>query len=63
MSGFCGACGATPKNPLPTKRRRIVRESVSDSGYGHNDISCMTYDIHVDTLLECVFSINHCMKT
>ena len=22
---------------------------MSDSGYGHDDISCMTYDIHVDT--------------
>ena len=21
---------------------------MSDSGYGHDDISCMTYDIHVD---------------
>ena len=26
---------------------------MSDSGYGHDDISCMTYDIHVDTLLGC----------
>ena len=34
-----------------------VRESVSDSGYGHDDISCMTYDIHVDILLECVFAM------
>ena len=25
-----------------------VRESVADSRYGHDDISCMTYDIHVD---------------
>ena len=31
-----------------------VRESVSDLGYGHDDISCMTYDINVDILLECV---------
>ena len=23
-------------------------ESVSDSGYGPEDITCMTYDIHVD---------------
>ena len=29
--------------------------SVSDSGYGNDDISCMTYDIHVDILLACVF--------
>ena len=34
-----------------------VRESVSDLGYRHDDISCMTYDIHVDNLLECVFSV------
>ena len=27
---------------------------MSDLGYGHDDISCMTYDIHVDILLECV---------
>ena len=26
---------------------------MSDSGYGHDDISCMTYDIHVDILLGC----------
>ena len=31
-----------------------MRELVSDSGYGHDDISCMTYDIHVDILLGCV---------
>ena len=37
--------------------RADVRESVSDSGYGHYDISCMTYDIHVDILLECVFVV------
>ena len=24
-------------------------------GYGHDDISCMTYNIHVDILLGCVF--------
>ena len=30
---------------------------MSDSGYGHDDISRMTYDIHVDTLLGCVFSM------
>ena len=27
---------------------------MSDSRYGHDDISCMTYDIHVDFLLGCV---------
>ena len=30
---------------------------MSDSGYGHDDILCMTYDIHVDILLGCVFSV------
>ena len=34
-----------------------MRESISDSGYGHDDISCMTYDIHVDILLVCVFVV------
>ena len=34
-----------------------VRESMSDSGYGHDDISCMKYDIHIDILLGCVFSV------
>ena len=34
-----------------------VMESVSDSGYEHDDISCMTYDIHVDILLRCVFVV------
>ena len=27
---------------------------MSDTEYGHDDISCMTYDIHVDILLGCV---------
>ena len=37
-----------------------MRESVGDSGYGHEDISCV--DIHVGILLECVFFfwINAC---
>ena len=30
---------------------------MSDSEYGHDDISCMTYDIHVDIVLGCVFSV------
>ena len=30
---------------------------MSESGYGHDDISCMTYDIHADILLRCVFSV------
>ena len=30
---------------------------MSDSGYGHDNISCMTYDIHVDILLGCVFVV------
>ena len=34
-----------------------VRKSASDLGYGHDDISYMTYDIHVDILLECVFVV------
>ena len=34
-----------------------MRESVCDSRYGHDDISCMTYDIHADILLGCVFSV------
>ena len=28
---------------------------MSDSGYGHEDISCMAYNIYVDILLECLF--------
>ena len=28
---------------------------MNDSGYGHDDISCMTYDIRVDILFGCVF--------
>ena len=28
---------------------------MSDSGYGHDGISCMTCDINVDILLECVY--------
>ena len=30
-----------------------MTESVSDSRYGYDDLSCMTYDIHVDILLGC----------
>ena len=30
---------------------------MSDSGFGQDDISCMTYDIHVDILLRCVFFV------
>ena len=30
---------------------------MSDSGYGNDDISCMTYDIHVDILLGCLFVV------
>ena len=32
-----------------------MRESVSDLGYGHENISCMTYGIYVDILLGCLF--------
>ena len=28
---------------------------MNDSEYGHENISCMTYDIHVDILLGCLF--------
>ena len=30
---------------------------MNDLGYEHDDISCMTYDIHVDILLGCVFVV------
>ena len=30
---------------------------MSDLRYGHDDISCMTYDIHGDILLGCVFVV------
>ena len=30
---------------------------MSDSRSGHDDISCMTYDIHVDILLGYVFAV------
>ena len=37
---------------------------MSDSGYGHDDISCMTYDIHVDTFTwMCMGWFDHCMST
>ena len=29
---------------------------MSDSGYGHENISSMTCDIHVDILLGCLFN-------
>ena len=32
-----------------------MRESASNSEYGHENISCMTYDIYVDILLGCLF--------
>ena len=28
---------------------------MSDSGFGYENISCMTYNIHVDILLGCLF--------
>ena len=41
-----------------------MKESVSDSGYGHDDILCMTYDIHVDTFTwMCMGWFDHCMST
>ena len=37
---------------------------MSDSGYGYDDISCMTYDIHVDTFTwMCMGGFDHCMST
>ena len=30
---------------------------MSDLRYVHDDISCMTYDIHVDILIGCVFVV------
>ena len=30
---------------------------MSDLRYGHDGISCMTYDIHIDILLGCVFFV------
>ena len=40
-------------------------EGVSrDSGYGHEDIPSMTYDIHVDIFTwMCMGWIDHCMRT
>ena len=32
---------------------------MSDSGYGQEDIPCMTYNIHV----MCMGSFDHCMST
>ena len=38
--------------------------SVSDVGYGHEDIPCMTYDIHVDIFTWiCIGWFDHCMST
>ena len=37
---------------------------MSDSGYGHEDIPCMTYDIHVDIFTwMCMGLFDHCMST
>ena len=41
-----------------------VIESVSDSGYGHENIPCMTYNIHVDIFTwMCMDWFDHCMST
>ena len=41
-----------------------MRESLSDSGYGHEDIPCMTYNIHVDIFTwMCMGWFDHCMST
>ena len=35
---------------------------MGDSGYGHEDISCMTYDIHVGFFTwMCIGWFDHCM--
>ena len=37
---------------------------MSDLGYGHEDIPCMTYDIHVDIFTwMCMGWLDHCMST
>ena len=37
---------------------------MSDSGYGHDDISCMTYGIHVDTFTWMGMGwFDNCMST
>ena len=37
---------------------------MSDSGYGHEDIPCMIYDIHVDNFTcICMGWFDHCMST
>ena len=42
----------------------MCEESVSDLGYGHEDIPCMTYDIHVDIFTwMCMGWFDHCMST
>ena len=41
-----------------------MRESVSDSGYGHEEIPCMTYDIYLDIFTwMCMGWFDHCMST
>ena len=36
---------------------------MSDLGYGHEDITCMTYDIHVDIFTSmCMGWFDHCMS-
>ena len=37
---------------------------MSDSGYGHEDITCVTYNIHVDIFnWMCMSWFDHCMST
>ena len=56
--------GETPMTGLSHLAWTCVRESMSDSGYGHEDIPCMTYDIHVDTFTWiCMGWFDHCMST
>ena len=37
---------------------------MSESGYGYENSSCMTYDIHVDIFTwMCMGLFDHCMST
>ena len=41
-----------------------MRDSVIDLGYGHEDIPCMIYDIHVDIVTwMCMGWFDYCMST
>ena len=55
VSGYQTSTNFPRVDGLSTDPRDLGCHTVSDSGYGHEDISCMTYDMHVDILLGCVF--------